>query len=307
MRHVQLQIAVCMNRDMTKPTMWLCAQRRLRSAWASAQSDQSSLSVWRNLGSLATHWVHSEDSYQTGQMSRPIWVFATLMGLGRCPGWSESSLGAHSFRWFCHVAAHISIDLGNLFVWHTNLQVPEKFHLSLQVRWLHHMKLLTQMPLNTTERKPTLTMSHIMRKPVLPYANNKSADQPAHPCSLISAFVVRCLDSIIPSVSISKISSFYLVPVTGQTGLSLTWSKTPKTGFLVTRLKYTVPVQWNLQQTTVNFSLGLSKQFVWPKRSICKVEWNPLYMLWKRNDNSRALVFYFMSHLMESVKTSCQG
>ena len=28
-------------RDMTKPTMWLCSQRRLRSAWASAQSDQS--------------------------------------------------------------------------------------------------------------------------------------------------------------------------------------------------------------------------------------------------------------------------
>ena len=30
-----------LSRDMTKPTMWLCAQRRLRSAWASAQSDQS--------------------------------------------------------------------------------------------------------------------------------------------------------------------------------------------------------------------------------------------------------------------------
>ena len=26
---------------MTKPTIWLCAQRRLRSAWASAHSDQS--------------------------------------------------------------------------------------------------------------------------------------------------------------------------------------------------------------------------------------------------------------------------
>ena len=26
----------------------------------------------------------------------------------------------------------------------------------------------------------------------LPYANNKGADQPAHPRSLISAFVVRC-------------------------------------------------------------------------------------------------------------------
>ena len=30
-----------MSRDMTKPTKWLCAQRRLRSAWTSAQSDQS--------------------------------------------------------------------------------------------------------------------------------------------------------------------------------------------------------------------------------------------------------------------------
>ena len=30
-----------MSRDMTKPTKWVCAQRRLRSAWASAQSDHS--------------------------------------------------------------------------------------------------------------------------------------------------------------------------------------------------------------------------------------------------------------------------
>ena len=30
----------------------------------------------KKLGSLAIHWVHSEDSYQTGQMTRLIWVFA---------------------------------------------------------------------------------------------------------------------------------------------------------------------------------------------------------------------------------------
>ena len=36
----------------------------------------SSLSAWRKLGSLATHWVHSEDSDQTGRMPRLIWVFA---------------------------------------------------------------------------------------------------------------------------------------------------------------------------------------------------------------------------------------
>ena len=30
-----------MSHDMTKPTRWVCAQWRLRSAWASTQSDQS--------------------------------------------------------------------------------------------------------------------------------------------------------------------------------------------------------------------------------------------------------------------------
>ena len=60
-----------------------------------------------------------------------------------------------------------------------------------------------------------------MRKPVLPYANNKGADQPAHLRSLISAFVVHCLNSIIPLVSISKISSLCLASVATQAGLSL--------------------------------------------------------------------------------------
>ena len=41
---------------------------------------------------------------------------------------------------------------------------------------------------------------------LMPYANNKGADQPAHPRSLISTFVVRCLDSVMPLVSISEIS-----------------------------------------------------------------------------------------------------
>ena len=72
----------------------------------------------------------------------------------------------------------------------------------------------------------------------MPYASNKGADQPAHPRSLIGAFVVRCLDSIIPLVSISEISSIYLASVAEQAGLSLSWSQTPKTGFLATRLKY---------------------------------------------------------------------
>ena len=77
----------------------------------------------------------------------------------------------------------------------------------------------------------------------MPYANNKSADHPAHSRSLISAFVVRCLDSIISLVSIYEISSPYQVSVAAYAGLSLTWSQTSKTGFLVTRLIYGV---WSL-------------------------------------------------------------
>ena len=37
------------------------------------------------------------------------------------------------------------------------------------------------------------------------YANNKGADQTAHPHSLISTFVVRCLDSIISLAEISRL------------------------------------------------------------------------------------------------------
>ena len=67
----------------------------------------------------------------------------------------------------------------------------------------------------------------------MPYAN-KGTDQPAHPRRLISAFVVRCLDSIMPILAISKVSR-HLASVAEQTGLSLAWSQTLKTGFLVTR------------------------------------------------------------------------
>ena len=41
-------------------------------------------------------------------------------------------------------------------------------------------------------------MSDIMRKSVNTICEQQGADQPAHPSSLISAYVVRCLDSIIP-------------------------------------------------------------------------------------------------------------
>ena len=86
----------------------------------------------------------------------------------------------------------------------------------------------------------TYTLATSWENLLMPYANNKGADQPARPRTrrLIIAFVVRCLVSIIPLVSITEISSHYLASVAAQAGLSLPWSQTPKTGFLVARLKF---------------------------------------------------------------------
>ena len=47
----------------------------IRPVWS-----ESSLSAWRNLGTLAIQWVHSEDSDQTGQIPRLIWVFTGRIG-----------------------------------------------------------------------------------------------------------------------------------------------------------------------------------------------------------------------------------
>ena len=77
-----------------------------------------------------------------------------------------------------------------------------------------------------------------MTKPAFANANNKDADQLAHPRSLISAFVVRCLDSIIPLLAQSIISRLWLVSVAEQAGLSLIRSQSPKTGFLVTKILF---------------------------------------------------------------------
>ena len=52
---------------LTKPTKKACAPSQgIRPVWSG-----SLLSAWRNHGSFATHWAHSEDTDQTGRMPRP--------------------------------------------------------------------------------------------------------------------------------------------------------------------------------------------------------------------------------------------
>ena len=67
------------------------------------------------------------------------------------------------------------------------------------------------------------------------FANNKGADQPAHPRSLISVIVFRFLESIICELATDEMSIFYLVSVAEETCLKFALSETPKTGFLATK------------------------------------------------------------------------
>ena len=70
-----------LSRLMTKPTKWHVrpAKTQIILGIRPVRSE-SSLYAWRKLGSLATHWAHSEDSDQTGWMPRLIWVFAGRTG-----------------------------------------------------------------------------------------------------------------------------------------------------------------------------------------------------------------------------------
>ena len=88
---------------MTKPTKWMCAQRRLRSAWASAKSVQG-LRCAPN-GSLRTQ----------------AFFMRTAKTLIRLDAQADLSLRwAHkSFCWFCHEAARIVLLPCQTFVLQT--------------------------------------------------------------------------------------------------------------------------------------------------------------------------------------------
>ena len=161
---------------MSKPTKWLCAQRRLRSAWAFAQSDQSL---------RCAHWVakdpsflhaDSEDSDQTGRMPRLIWVSAgltlTLLVLSRAahinrdsiPRWNKMSTQQQDQHWS---AGATEIQQLNQLYWMFYARAFIKSEDRLRGRWVQLKragKLLTMTGLTSQ----VCHLSHIyMLYPVL--------------------------------------------------------------------------------------------------------------------------------------------
>ena len=104
---------------MTKQTKWPLPQAKtLISLGICPVWSESSLSSWRNLGSLATHWAPSEDSNQTGQMPRLIWVFAGCTVILLVLSWG----GSNDFNWIeCLLNVHMNFKIFKKIITERNL------------------------------------------------------------------------------------------------------------------------------------------------------------------------------------------
>ena len=105
------------------------------------------------------------------------------------------------------------------------------------------------------------------------YAINKGADQPAHLRSLISTFVVRCLNSIMALVSISEISRLYLISVAEQTSLTHTWSKISKDTFSHDVPHITQTALWADSWENLSFEVS-AQQRLEPACSVTEASWS---------------------------------
>ena len=95
---------------------------------------------------------------------------------------------------------------------------------------------LTRSLIATTKQNIFSKMSLVIRKPAFSICENKDADQLRGNREADQRLCFRYTDSTIPLLPKSKISSLYPSSVVVQPGLCGTWSETPKTGFLRTRL-----------------------------------------------------------------------
>ena len=102
--------------------------------------------------------------------------------------------------------------------------------------------------------------------------NNKGADQPGHQSSLIGAFVICCLDSIMPILAKSEISR--LASISEQASLSLNWSQPPKTGFLVTWLE--APAMMSVEPLNNSLIPGIPVVPRWNSYMHYQLSWAPV-------------------------------
>ena len=129
---------VYMSRLMTNPTKWhVCPVKTQVSLGIQAVCSEFSLSAWRKLGSLATHWAHSEDWSD--------WADATAKTLIRLDAQADLSLRwAHShfvgfvMRWLlCIMFGCYSTTL-SLLLYDSVMVTLQHYHCFYKVYWLQY-------------------------------------------------------------------------------------------------------------------------------------------------------------------------
>ena len=167
---------------MIKPTSCMCAQWRLRSAWASAQSDQSLLSAWRKLGSLA--WVLSYPM----SAQRRFWS-----------DWVDAQADL-SLRWTdSHFVGFVMLRL--ISCWQDfNLNFTKTHNSACtnlpEKKWAIHIFDILACTAEVLEPTKSVTESwtnglHQANLVLIAYASSEGSGEPAHPRSLARTFAAR--------------------------------------------------------------------------------------------------------------------
>ena len=181
----------------------------------------------------------------TKQTNWPVLTAKTQISLGIHPVWSEFWLWTvlvakdprclPADREDCSDRAYAQVDPSyrlaqRLFCWFC-CAVTLITLIHIEVKHLHYQSTVVLALINYMNY-----MSNVMRKLFYATCEQQRPDQSRYPRSLISAFVVHCLDSKITLFAIAENSRPKLVSEADLTGLSLIRSQTPKTSFLVARL-----------------------------------------------------------------------
>ena len=150
---------------MTKPTKWPVRPVKTQiSLGFHPVWSESSLTTWRNHGSLATHWAHSKDSDQTRRMPRLIWVFAGHTHFIFFVNWQ---LNSWKSGYSCNIL-HKLPDIG--------------INLQLNVLYSYSWDTVVKWATSWQNQQNDCALS-------------KDSDQPWHPPSLIRVFAVRLMGS----------------------------------------------------------------------------------------------------------------
>ena len=161
----------------------------------------NSLTFWQNF-IFPWHNMKFPDNSLTLKKFKIPWHFPdayepwkTLIRLGGCPGWTESSLGAHIIllvlSWGGSYTSEYQPEhlIGpSVFKFYINSKMFYQF-----IRWNSSYFLFYPADKDLNETLLYYNWATSWENLFQTYANNKGADQPAHPRSQISTFVLRFL------------------------------------------------------------------------------------------------------------------